>query len=93
MPGSLPKVNQAFGLDMALKLSHALNFNVNNHTSFSRKNYFYPDLPKGYQISQFNDPICFDGHLNIEENDKIIKIGITRVNMKKIFQLEVNSSL
>ena len=52
-------------------------------TSFSRKNYFYPDLPKGYQISQFNDPICFDGHLNIEENDKIIKIGITRAHLEE----------
>tara|TARA_B100000674_G_C37885216_1_gene936317 strand:- start:320 stop:1576 length:1257 start_codon:yes stop_codon:yes gene_type:complete len=68
---------------MALKLSHALNFNVNHHTSFSRKNYFYPDLPKGYQISQFNDPICFDGYLNIEENDKIIKIGITRAHLEE----------
>jgi len=82
MPGSLPKVNQE-AVDMALKLSHALNFNVNNHTSFSRKNYFYPDLPKGYQISQFNDPICFDGYLNIEENDKIIKIGITRAHLEE----------
>tara|TARA_A100001011_G_scaffold400836_1_gene519613 strand:- start:12802 stop:14232 length:1431 start_codon:yes stop_codon:yes gene_type:complete len=82
MPGSLPKVNQE-AVDMALKLSHALNFNVNNDTSFSRKNYFYPDLPKGYQISQFNDPICFDGHLNIEENDKIIKIGITRAHLEE----------
>jgi len=82
MPGSLPKVNQE-AVDMALKLSHALNFNVNNDTSFSRKNYFYPDLPKGYQISQFNDPICFDGHLNIEENDKIIKIEITRAHLEE----------
>ena len=82
MPGALPVINQE-AINMALKLSHALHFNVNHHTSFSRKNYFYPDLPKGYQISQFNDPICFDGYLNIEENDKIIKIGITRAHLEE----------
>ena len=82
MPGSLPIINQE-AINMALKLSHALNFKVNNHTSFSRKNYFYPDLPKGYQISQFNDPICFDGHLNIEDEKKIFKIGITRAHLEE----------
>ncbi len=82
MPGSLPIINEE-AINMALKLSHALNFKINHHTSFSRKNYFYPDLPKGYQISQFNDPICFDGFLNINDGDKKYKIGITRAHLEE----------
>jgi len=82
MPGALPSINQD-AINMALKLSHALNFSINNQTSFSRKNYFYPDLPKGYQISQFNDPICFSGHLNIEDNQEVYKIGITRAHLEE----------
>ena len=60
-----------------------LNFNVNHHTSFSRKNYYYPDLPKGYQISQFNDPICYGGFLDIEDDNKKYKIGITRAHRQE----------
>tara|TARA_Y100001968_G_scaffold110398_1_gene99926 strand:- start:337 stop:1773 length:1437 start_codon:yes stop_codon:yes gene_type:complete len=82
MPGSLPIINQE-AIDMAIKLSHALNFSVNNNTSFSRKNYYYPDLPKGYQITQFNDPICKNGKLEIEDNDKKYTIGITRAHIEE----------
>ena len=82
MPGALPVINQE-AINMALKLSHALHFNVNHHTSFSRKNYFYPDLPKGYQISQFNDPICYAGFLDIEDDKKKYKIGITRAHLEE----------
>ena len=52
MPGALPMINQE-AINMAIKLAHALNFEINQETSFSRKNYYYPDLPKGYQITQF----------------------------------------
>ena len=82
MPGSLPIINQE-AIDMAVKLSHALNFDVNNNTSFSRKNYYYPDLPKGYQITQFNDPICKNGKLEIEDKDKKYTIGITRAHLEE----------
>jgi len=82
MPGSLPTINQE-AIDMAVKLSHALNFDVNNNTSFSRKNYYYPDLPKGYQITQFNDPICKNGKLEIEDKDKKYTIGITRAHLEE----------
>ena len=82
MPGSLPIINQE-AIDMAVMLSHALNFDINNNTSFSRKNYYYPDLPKGYQITQFNDPICKNGKLEIEDKDKKYTIGITRAHLEE----------
>ena len=82
MPGALPIINQE-AINMAIKLSHALNFEINNKTSFSRKNYYYPDLPKGYQITQFNDPICKNGVLEIEHNNKKYIIGITRAHLEE----------
>ena len=82
MPGALPIINQE-AINMAIKLSHALDFKVNNNTSFSRKNYYYPDLPKGYQITQFNDPICEQGKLEIEHNSKKYAIGITRAHLEE----------
>ena len=82
MPGSLPIINNE-AVNMAIKLGHALNFDINSNTSFSRKNYYYPDLPKGYQITQFEDPICKDGFLNIEHNNKKYKIGITRAHIEE----------
>jgi aspartyl-tRNA(Asn)/glutamyl-tRNA(Gln) amidotransferase subunit B len=82
MPGALPIINQE-AINMAIKLSHALDFDVNNKTSFSRKNYYYPDLPKGYQITQFNDPICKNGKLEIECNNEKYTIGITRAHLEE----------
>ena len=82
MPGALPMINKE-AINMAIKLAHALNFEINQETSFSRKNYYYPDLPKGYQITQFNDPICKNGSLEIEHNNKKYKIGITRAHMEE----------
>tara|TARA_Y100001936_G_scaffold253637_1_gene319653 strand:+ start:124 stop:1566 length:1443 start_codon:yes stop_codon:yes gene_type:complete len=82
MPGTLPIINKE-AINMAIKLAHALNFKINQNTSFSRKNYYYPDLPKGYQISQFNDPICKDGSLEIEHNNQKYKIGITRAHLEE----------
>ncbi len=82
MPGSLPIINQE-AINMALMLSHALNFDINKKTSFSRKNYYYPDLPKGYQITQFNDPICKNGKLDIKDNNKKYTIGITRAHLEE----------
>lgn len=82
MPGSLPVINKD-AINMALMLSHALKFDVNKKTSFSRKNYYYPDLPKGYQITQFNDPICKNGKLDIEDNNTKYTIGITRAHLEE----------
>ena len=82
MPGSLPMINQK-AINMAIKLGHALNFTLNKNNTFARKNYYYPDLPKGYQITQFDRPICENGSIEIENNGKNYKIGITRAHLEE----------
>ena len=82
LPGALPSINEE-AINMALRLGHALNFKINEKTEFSRKNYYYPDLPKGYQISQFDKPICVDGNIEFEKNDKKNMIGITRAHLEE----------
>ncbi len=82
MPGALPITN-AQAIDYAIKIGLALNCSIREHTIFARKNYFYPDLPKGYQISQFEDPICEIGYLPINVNGNRKKIGITRAHMEE----------
>ena len=64
MPGALPVLNSR-ALELAIKAGLALNCNIQRNTKWDRKNYFYPDLPKGYQISQFDRPICYDGCLEV----------------------------
>ena len=66
MPGTLPVINER-ALKLAIKTGLALNCQIANYTKWDRKNYFYPDLPKGYQISQFDKPICGEGHLTISD--------------------------
>jgi aspartyl-tRNA(Asn)/glutamyl-tRNA(Gln) amidotransferase subunit B len=66
MPGSLPVINQQ-ALKLAIKTGLALNCRIARYTKWDRKNYFYPDLPKGYQISQFDKPICGEGYLDISD--------------------------
>ena len=83
LPGVLPVLN-AEVLKMAVKLGKALNANINSPTSFARKNYFYPDSPKGYQISQMDKPIVEDGFLDIELEDGTTKrIGVTRAHLEE----------
>ena len=83
MPGVLPVLNEEV-LKMAIKLGIALNANINSPTSFARKNYFYPDSPKGYQISQMDKPIVEDGFLDIElENSTIKRVGVTRAHLEE----------
>ena len=85
MPGVLPVLNEEV-LKMAIKFGLAINANINSPTKFARKNYFYPDLPKGYQISQLDNPIVEGGQLEIEideENDNAKKIGITRAHLEE----------
>lgn len=81
-PGALPVLNQK-AVEFAVRVGLALNCTVNRESVFARKNYFYPDLPKGYQISQFNQPLCQHGHLDIETNGKTKRIGITRIHMEE----------
>jgi aspartyl-tRNA(Asn)/glutamyl-tRNA(Gln) amidotransferase subunit B len=83
MPGVLPVLNREV-VQRAIKAGLALNCEIQSKNIFARKNYFYPDLPKGYQISQFELPICLNGHLNITmESGKEKRIGITRIHMEE----------
>jgi len=82
LPGTLPRLNKEV-VDMAIKMGLAINANITEVNHFARKNYFYADLPKGYQISQDKTPICTGGHLDIEVNGEKKRIGITRVHMEE----------
>jgi aspartyl-tRNA(Asn)/glutamyl-tRNA(Gln) amidotransferase subunit B len=82
MPGALPVLN-IDAVNLALKAGLALGCKINKTSVFSRKNYFYPDLPKGYQISQFDKPICGHGKLEISVNNQKKTIGITRIHMEE----------
>lgn len=81
-PGVLPVVNKK-AVDYAMKAAMALNCEIARHTKFDRKNYFYPDNPKAYQISQFDKPIGENGWIEIEVNGYKKKIGITRIHMEE----------
>jgi len=81
-PGTLPVVNENL-VRYIIKMGLATNCGVAPKSIFARKNYFYPDLPKGYQISQFDTPICFDGFLDIEVEEYDKRIGITRIHMEE----------
>ena len=82
MPGMLPVMNFAC-IEMAIKTGFALNFNINKYSVFERKNYFYPDLPQGYQISQFEFPILTEGFINIDNEGIQKKIRIERAHLEQ----------
>jgi aspartyl-tRNA(Asn)/glutamyl-tRNA(Gln) amidotransferase subunit B len=81
LPGALPVLNRE-AVTMAMKAAMALNCVINPQSRFARKNYFYPDLPKGYQISQFDEPLAEHGNLDIEVGGARKTIGITRVHLE-----------
>ena len=82
MQGVLPVLNEEV-LKMAIKLGKALNADINSPTSFARKNYFYPDSPKGYQISQMDKPIVESGYLDIDTENGVKRIGVTRAHLEE----------
>jgi aspartyl-tRNA(Asn)/glutamyl-tRNA(Gln) amidotransferase subunit B len=83
MPGALPVLNRQ-AVDFAVKASQALNLHVNETSIFARKNYFYPDLPKGYQISQFDKPLAERGYIEVTTAEGAAKrIGITRLHLEE----------
>ena len=82
LPGSLPVINKK-AVEAAIKVGLALNCNVEEHTQFYRKNYYYPDLPKGFQITQYDYPISSGGYIMIEGEDGEHKIRITRAHMEE----------
>lgn len=81
-PGTLPRLNKS-QIEYAIKLGLACNCQITEENRFSRKNYFYADLPKGYQITQFDTPICTGGYVEIETTNGIKKIGLTRIHMEE----------
>ena len=81
-PGVLPVLNKNV-VDFAMRAALALNMEIEQHTKFDRKNYFYPDNPKAYQISQFDKPIGKNGWVEIEVNGETKRIGITRLHMEE----------
>jgi aspartyl-tRNA(Asn)/glutamyl-tRNA(Gln) amidotransferase subunit B len=81
MPGALPVLNHT-AVDLAVKASIALNCTVREVSRFARKNYFYPDLPKGYQISMYDEPLAEHGWVDIDVDGETRRIGVTRVHME-----------
>lgn len=81
-PGTLPLVNENL-IHYIIRMGLATNCSIAPKSIFARKNYFYPDLPKGYQISQFETPICEGGHIDIEVEGYSKNIGITRIHMEE----------
>ncbi|GBC63816.1 aspartyl/glutamyl-tRNA amidotransferase subunit B [Desulfonema ishimotonii] len=82
MPGVLPVLNKKV-VEYAIKMGIATHCRINPESRFARKNYFYPDLPKGYQISQYELPICEAGHIDIDLEETRKRIGITRIHMEE----------
>ena len=82
LPGSLPVINRA-AVEMAVRAGLALNCTIGADNRFARKNYFYPDLPKGYQISQYEDPICEHGWIDIEVGDHKKRVRIRRAHLEE----------
>ncbi len=82
LPGCLPVLNKR-AVDFAIRLGLGTSCEIQRESIFARKHYFYPDLPKGYQISQYEKPICLKGHLDIRLKGETKRIGITRIHLEE----------
>ena len=82
MPGALPVLNQKV-VEYAIKMGHAVHCHINENLKQDRKNYIYPDLPKAYQISQFDIPLCENGYVEFMMGDEQKRVGITRIHIEE----------
>jgi aspartyl-tRNA(Asn)/glutamyl-tRNA(Gln) amidotransferase subunit B len=82
LPGSLPVANKA-AIEATIRIGLALNCSIASWCRFARKNYFYPDMPKNFQISQYDEPLCVDGYLDVEVEGQTVRIGIERVHLEE----------
>jgi aspartyl-tRNA(Asn)/glutamyl-tRNA(Gln) amidotransferase subunit B len=82
LPGSLPVVNRT-AIEYTIRIGLALNCTIAEWCRFARKNYFYPDMPKNFQISQYDEPLCTDGYLDVEVNGTTVRVGIERVHLEE----------
>nr|WP_239675743.1 Asp-tRNA(Asn)/Glu-tRNA(Gln) amidotransferase subunit GatB [Natronosporangium hydrolyticum] len=82
LPGSLPVANQA-AIEAIIRIGLALNCDIADWCRFARKNYFYPDMPKNFQISQYDEPLCTDGWLDVLVDGEQVRVGIERVHLEE----------
>ncbi len=82
LPGSLPVINVK-SIEYTIRIGLALNCQIASWCRFARKNYFYPDMPKDFQISQYDEPLCTDGYLDVEVDGETVRIGIERVHLEE----------
>jgi len=82
LPGSLPVANRA-AIEATIRIGLALNCTIAPWSRFARKNYFYPDMPKNYQISQYDEPLCVDGWLDVEVEGSLVRVEIERVHLEE----------
>jgi len=82
LPGSLPVVNRT-AIEYTIRIGLALNCTIAAWCRFARKNYFYPDMPKNFQISQYDEPLCTDGYLDVMVGERTIRVGIERVHLEE----------
>jgi aspartyl-tRNA(Asn)/glutamyl-tRNA(Gln) amidotransferase subunit B len=82
LPGSLPVAN-AKAIESTIRIGLALNCSIASWCRFARKNYFYPDMPKNFQISQYDEPLCVDGYLDVEVDGSTVRVGIERVHLEE----------
>ncbi|MBX6384664.1 MAG: Asp-tRNA(Asn)/Glu-tRNA(Gln) amidotransferase subunit GatB [Microbispora sp.] len=82
LPGALPVANEK-AIESTIRIGLALNCTIAKWCRFARKNYFYPDMPKNYQISQYDEPLCTDGYLDVEVDGKVVRVEIERVHLEE----------
>src|SRR5579884_1225299 len=82
LPGSLPVANRA-AVEATIRIGLALNCTIASWCRFARKNYFYPDMPKNFQTSQYDEPLCVGGYLDVEVGERAVRVGIERVHLEE----------